>query len=508
MDFNNLVKSLHLFERKVLPFIMTDTLFDDIVEKSGLKDVEVMRALQWLENKGLVKVSSEQVKRISLDSNGVKYKKDGLPERKIISALKDGDLSLDILAKRCGLSKDEISASIGSLKSHASIDVKKSKGNLVLGLTTNGKKLLNKEFLEEVFLKRSFPVDESVLKPEEKLAADNLKKRKKIIKVDVVSVKRVSLTPLGEQVVKSGKLDVDLIESLSSELLRSGEWKGKDFRRFDVTINVPKVFGGKKQWYRRFLDGVRQKLVGMGFEEMAGPVVESDFWDMDALFMPQFHSARDIHDAFYIKEPKFTRLDETIVKRVKEAHENGGSTGSSGWQYDFDVKRTHQQLLRTQTTACSARKLASKDLKIPGKYFAIAPCFRRDVVDATHLNNFFQVEGFVINENLTIRHLFGMLKMFAQEIAGSSEFRIMPGYFPFTEPSASLLVKHEKMGWIELGGAGIFRPELVIPLTGKNITVIAWGIGVDRLAMFKHDVHDIRTVFTHDLKYLREVKLL
>lgn len=508
MDLDKLIKSLHPLERKVLPFIKADSSVQDIVVASGLKDVEVMRALQWLENKGLLSSTSEEKKVVSLDSIGMVVKKEGLPERKVIEALKDSSLSLNDLEKKTALSSQEINVSIGSLKSNAAVDVKKEGNDLILSLTSNGKKLLDKDFVEESFLKKDFPVDFDSLQDLDMLAVDKLKKRKKLIKVDVLNIKKFSLTSEGKEIVDSKKLDIELIDSVTPAILRSGNWKGKEFRRFDVDINVPKIFGGKKQWYRRFLDETRMKLASLGFEEMEGPIVESDFWDMDALFMPQFHSARDIHDAFYIEDPKYAKIPKELIEKVKEVHENGGKTGSTGWRYEFDSKRTQQQLLRTQTTACSARKLGSKELKIPGKYFAIAPCFRRDVVDATHLNNFFQVEGFVIEENLTLRHLFGMLKMFAKEVAGSSEFRIMPGYFPFTEPSASLLVKHEKMGWIELGGAGIFRPELVMPLTGKDITVIAWGLGIDRLAMFKHGVDDIRTVFTHDLKYLREAKLI
>jgi phenylalanyl-tRNA synthetase alpha chain len=509
MDLNNLIKSLHVLERKTLPFISSNTDFEDLVKLSCLKDVEVMRAVQWLENKNIIESFAEEKTEIFLDSNGKKYKQDSLPERKIINILSKGSFFVGDIEKKTGLSSQEISVSIGSLKSLALLDVEKVDGKILLSLSNNGKSFTEKKLLEEKFLENVFPLDEKDLKPEDLFVVERLKKRKNILKVENVKVKNFSLTDLGKRILSSvDLLKLELLDSVTPELLRSGAWKDKEFRRFDVSVNVPKISGGRKQWYKVFLDSVRNKLIGLGFEEMQGPIVESDFWCMDALFMPQFHSARDIHDAFYVKEPEFAELNEKLVEKVKEVHETGGNTGSSGWNYFFDVKRTHKQMLRSQTTACSARKLASNDLKIPGKYFAIAPCFRRDVVDSTHLNNFFQVEGFIIEENLTLRHLFGILKMFADEIAGSSNFRIMPGYFPFTEPSASLLVKHEEMGWIELGGAGIFRPELVIPLTGKNITVIAWGLGIDRLAMFKHNVNDIRTVFTHDLKYLREVKLL
>ena len=304
------------------------------------------------------------------------------------------------------------------------------------------------------------------------------------------------------------KIEDDLIEKITPSLIKSGIWKGKKIRRFDVKINVPSIFAGRKQHYRRFLDEVRQKFVGLGFREMTGPVVETDFWDMDALFMPQFHAARDIHQAYYIKEPKYGKLDETLVKKVKEAHENGYETGSKGWRYSFDIKRTHRNMLRTQGTACSSRMLASKELKIPGKYFSIARCFRYDVIDATHLVDFYQTEGIVVEEGLNFRHLKGLLKMFAEEFAETNQIKITPGYFPFTEPSAELHAKHPELGWIELAGSGIFRPEMVKPLLGREVPVLAWGIGIDRIAMFNLGLKDIRQLFSHDLNFLRNAKMI
>jgi len=242
---------------------------------------------------------------------------------------------------------------------------------------------------------------------------------------------------------------------------------------------------------------------------MSGPIVETDFWDMDALFMPQFHSARDIHQGYYIKEPRYSKdLPEDVIKKVKAAHENGFGTGSKGWRYEFDEKRTKRHILRTHDTSISARTLASKDLKMPGKYFQIARCFRYDLVDATHLPDFNQVGGFVIEEGINFRHLKALLRMFAEEFAGSNKIKIVPSYFPFTEPSAQLVVKHEQLGWIELAGSGIFRPELVKPLVGKEVPVIAWGVGLDRLAMFSMGINDIRQLFSHDLEFLRNVRMI
>ena len=156
----------------------------------------------------------------------------------------------------------------------------------------------------------------------------------------------------------------------------------------------------------------------------------------------------------------------------------------------------------------TARMLSSKELNIPGKYFAIARCFRPDVVDATHSADFNQVEGIVVEENLNFRHLKGLLKLFAEEFAETDQIKITPAYFPFTEPSTELHAKHPELGWIELGGAGIFRPELVKPLTGQEISVLAWGLGIDRLAMFKLGIKDIRELFSHNLKFLRESKVI
>ena len=113
----------------------------------------------------------------------------------------------------------------------------------------------------------------------------------------------------------------------------------------------------------------------------------------------------------------------------------------------------------------------------------------------------------VLDESLTFRSLLGVLEIFAREVAGASEIKFFPDYYPFTEPSVQLSAKHPKLGWVEFGGAGVFREELTKPL-GVSVPVIAWGLGIDRLAMFKLGVHDIRYLFSDDLKWLREVKVV
>jgi len=507
-DIKKLAESLNPAERKVLKILDNFSSFHDIMKVTGLKDVEAMRALQWLQNKNIAKLKEEQKEIVLLDENGRKYLKEGLPERRFLEAAGAAERHATIpeISKKTGLSNEEIAISLGALKSKNAIEIRREK-ELVVFITEHGRHILAKSFSEENFLQEKFPKELYSLNKEENVILDNLKKRKKIVKIELSKLVSAELTDLGKKLLKE-KFDERLIEKVTAPLIKTGAWKGKKFRRFDVKINVPSIFGGRKQHYRRFLGEVRQKFIGLGFEEMAGPIVETDFWDMDALFMPQFHSARDIHQGYYIKEPKYGKLDEVLVKKVKSAHENGFGTGSKGWRYDFDVKRTHRNLLRTQTTACSARMLASKELKIPGKYFAIARNFRYDVVDATHLPDFNQTEGIVIEEGLNFRHLKGLLKMFAEEFAETEQIKITPGYFPFTEPSAELHAKHPELGWIELAGSGILRPEVVKPLVGKEVPVLAWGIGIDRIAMFKLGIKDIRQLFSHDLGFLRGAKVV
>ena len=507
MDLKKLAETLHPLERKVLPVLNKFKTLPQIVSATGLKEIEVMRALQWLQNKKVIKIDTDLKEVVTLDKNGEKYLKETLPERRFIEVLKDKEMTISRLEKSSKLGKDELNTCLGALRKKAMIIIIKNK-ELRVKMTDQGKKYLKKEFPEEVFLKKPFPVEIKKLAPEEKFALDNLKKRKNIVKVELQKIKKVELLKPGQQLIDMGISDEKVIDTLTPQMLRTGAWRDKTFRRYDVQINVPKIYCGKKQNYRRFLDNVREKFIELGFKEMTGPLVESEFWDMDALYMPQFHSARAIHDAYYVESRKPVKLDESLVKKVKAVHENGGKTGSTGWQYDFDVKRTHNLLLRTQGTACSARMLASKDLKIPGKYFGIARCFRPDVVDATHAVDFYQTEGIVIEEGLNMRHLFALLKMFAEEFAGAEEVKLVPGYFPFTEPSVELFAKHPEIGWIELGGAGIFRPEVVVPLLGKDIPVLAWGIGIDRIAMFKLGIKDIRKLFSHDLDYLRNAKVI
>ncbi len=286
--------------------------------------------------------------------------------------------------------------------------------------------------------------------------------------------------------------------ALTQKMLQNKTWEGRKFRVYNISLPPNRVSVGRQNSYTQFLQQVKDKLVSLGFEEFDGSLVQTEFWNSDALFMPQFHSARDIHDVYYLNQPTHAKkIEEPWLSNVAKVHEDGGGTGSRGWQYPFDKNFAKRLILRSQGTVMSARTLPTA--KIPGKYFGVLRVFRRDQIDATHLSDFFQTEGIILGDDVNLRTLLGLLRVFAEEIANAKEVRYVPGYFPFTEPSIEVHVKHPEMGWMELGGSGILRPEVTKPL-GINVPVAAWGVGIDRMATMQMGIKDIRELFTHDLE--------
>jgi phenylalanyl-tRNA synthetase alpha chain len=305
---------------------------------------------------------------------------------------------------------------------------------------------------------------------------------------------------------RAGRLVGKEVAVLTPDLIKTGLWKRVKLRPYNVGVRGERIYPGKRQPYNRFLAQVRQKLVELGFREMSGPTIETEFWNFDALFQAQDHPSRDWAQTYTLKSPKHGGLPgKKIVERVKATHENGWKTGSTGWGYKWDPRKAAQLMPRAHGTACSARQLA-QGVNVPGKYFAIKRCFRPDVIDATHGVEFNQCEGIIIDESMTFRNMLGILRLFATEVAGAEDVKFYADYYPFTEPSIQLSAKHPEMGWIEFAGAGIFRPELTEPL-GVKQPVLAWGLGIDRLAMCKLGIKDIRSLFSQDIDWLRRQRV-
>jgi len=513
--------SLHPLEVKLLGSFAAGTpdTLGALASRAGLDTAHARSAVERLREKGLVAVAREDTRTlVSLTDRGKHLAQHDLLALRIIDiATREKETSRETLARHPRITAsdlEDIGSAIGELKRLGAITI--AGGGAVVPTKSAAAATAPLQATHELIRKIA---DAGSIRLEDLDGADNERiqslSRKRGKGRGVFSLREdrerwFVLTREGEAlraVAIERAREGDEISQVTPELLASGEWRARRFRPYDVTLRPRRVVVGSRHPYREFLDDVRRRLLSMGFAEMRGSLVETEFWNMDALFMPQFHSAREIHDVYFVKEPTHCReLPADVLSRVAEAHTNGGSTGSRGWGYTFDRNRTHRLVLRSQGTALSARWLGRA--AVPGKYFSIARCFRYDTVDATHAPDFFQIEGIVLEANITFRQLLGLLTLFAREFARAGEVRFVPAYFPFTEPSVEVHMRHPnpRIGWTELGGAGIFRPEVTRP-QGVEVPVIAWGLGLDRMAMVALGIDDIRDLFTPDLEMVRTTRL-
>jgi len=540
VDIKNIVKNLHPLEVRILLYYKKeDELTIEKVESDlGFKPGNGNQALSWLSGKGLVsELRREMAVYYELTDLGKAWKENGSPEERIIELVKkqSGTLKLPDIAKELKIENKDIGSAFGSL-SKAGILAMDGDKNVIMSREPLAdhfavlRGLLEKGAVSAV---NNSAIPETALNPAEKNVMSGIAKKRGAADAPFRQIDRETVffgfataengsVPALEaaQALKAAGITGDEAGSLTQAMLEDGSWKGKTFRSYNVKTPPVRLTPGRSNPYAKFLENVKDKLASLGFEEFDGPLVETEFWNSDALFMPQFHSARDIHDAYSIAEPdaggknkaggkegsasdgvaRAKLIDEPWLSNVASVHENGGKTGSRGWNYSFDRNFTKRLILRSQGTVLSAKQLPTA--KIPGKYFGIVRCFRYDRVDATHLPDFYQTEGIVLGENVNLRTLLGMLEMFAVEVAGAKDVKYVPGYFPFTEPSVEVHIKHPVLGWFELGGSGIFRPEVTESL-GVDVPVAAWGIGIDRMALMALGLNDLRELFSYDIENVR-----
>ncbi len=474
---------------------------DQIVKASGLAHAAVMRASLSLQAKKLTRLKEQKQTILRLNKEGKHHAKKGLPERRLINALNKlgGEASVEKATKAATLEKKFVNIALGWL--HKKGLAYMEKGKKILKAEKEPSEGDDERLLS--LLHRKGPLVFEELSGDLQKAVAVLKRRK-LVEAEEQALRELELTEGGWNLVKAGIEIVKEISQLTPELIATGKWRQVKLRKYNIKAPVASIWPGKKHPYLRFLNELKRKLVTLGFKEMTGPIVELMFFNCDSLYMPQDHPAREIHDLYFLKKPAQGELDayKRFLNNVKKTHENGWKTGSKGWRYKFSVNEAKRLMLRSQGTTLSARTLMNKTLEIPGKYFSIARCYRPDVIDKTHLTEFNQVEGIVVAEDLNLRDLFGVLERFALEIAEADKMKFRPGYFPFTEPSVELVAYKKGFGWVEFGGAGIFRPEVTSPL-GIKVPVLAWGLGVDRLFMMKAGIDDIRYLFTYDLDWLR-----
>ncbi|MEW5813971.1 MAG: phenylalanine--tRNA ligase subunit alpha [Spirochaetota bacterium] len=504
------INSLHPLEVKVLLNVEPgeECTIEEITLKLSFKAGQCNQAFSWLLSKGLIEETKRTAKIFyELTELGREYRERGTPAERMLTFLREkGPQKLPDLAACLSIENKDAGSAFGQMARDGMAAMDEEKRVVILNGNTTGTIAVTRALLEKA--SEAGAVEGSLLAAEEKeVIAAMSKKRgagKAAFRITEREVVVYRLTSAGEtvkkQIVNQGITEEE-IGLLTPEMLAGGRWKGKKFREYNINTPPVRVLLGRRNPYGEFLEGIKDKLVSLGFEEFDGPLVETAFWNSDALFMPQFHSARDIHDVYYVKTPRYARkIQQPYLDQVAATHENGWETGSKGWNYPFDRDFTKRLILRSQGTVLSAKTLTRA--RVPGKYFGTVRCFRYDKVDATHLSDFYQTEGIVLGEDVNLKTLLGLLKMFAEELAGAEDVKYVPGYFPFTEPSVEVHIKHPVLGWFELGGSGIFRPEVTQPL-GINVQVLAWGLGIDRMALMSLGLNDLRELFTQDIESVR-----
>jgi len=470
------------FEIKILESLEVGKRYrlDEAEKIAGISKDAILKGAYLLKEKGYMDVTEVIKKSYRLTEEGEKYLEEGLPEERLFNILKSRK-EVDIKELEDEFGKSLLGIALGWLKRKGIADVKDGK----IVLLNDSADFEERKALQLVKEGKWNKIPQNVLK--------TLLRRKLVVEEESKEIY--------VEVLKKPEVEVkEVITDLTPEIIISKSWKGKEFMRYDVRIPSRDIFGGKVHPYERIIRECRKIFLEMGFTEIKGHYVQPSFWNFDALFQPQDHPARDMQDTFYLD--KFVDIPEDLAEKVKQTHENGWITGSTGWKGKWDINKAKQLVLRTHTTAITIKYLAENP-EPPVKAFCIDRVYRREAIDPTHLPEFDQLEGVVLDKDVGFKHLLGLLREFFAKM-GFENVRFRPGYFPYTEPSVEPEVYVEGLGWIELGGAGVFRKEVTEPLGIKG-RVLAWGLGIGRLAMLRLGLKDLRRLYLPDIGWLREL---
>lgn len=489
----------------------------------GLDQSRVLAAVAVMQQRGLVMLREAERQEIKAEPGAAELLSAGLPERRAIDALMSagGEMPLEELvdwAGGSGVAINEVlrwgqargwlrKVELEKVKAEGAAEKKSFKvvltdaGRAAQGAAQDDERALELALAGRVFLDQLAESD---------LDADSVRKllsnREGVARIKKRSQRTLSITDAGSALLDSGVKGKVERNVLTPEDIQSGRWREIALREYDIALPARAIFPAKPHPLRRIIAETRRAFLEMGFQEVASPMVESAFWNFDALFQPQDHPARDMQDTFYMAEPERVELpDDAVVERVRRTHEDGGETGSQGWGYRWDPEQARRVVLRTHMTATTIRALAAHP-EPPYKSFCVGWTFRNETISYKHLPVFHQVDGIVIDKEANLSTLLGTLSEFYRKM-GFDKVKFKPAFYPYTEPSADVVVYMEsRKKWIEMGGSGIFRPEVTQPL-GCHYPVLAWGLGIERLAMLRLGFNDIRELYRCSLEQLEEVPL-
>lgn len=503
-------RKIHPIERSLLQVLSTNDRIstERIAHITNLSIDQVRRGIEWLKFKNLISFTDRSFTIILPGSDMEEIRVNELPERKLVKIIKEkGKKNLetgehyisikDLFKEGFFFDNDTSSAFRHALRNKWIEQRKTSVGEKEIVVTS----LANYQSAEEEFLQKlneQKKILKSNLNPEELQAFDMLKKRPGYVIEKKEKTAEISLTAEGKQLLLT-MIDQPVMEErrLTSEMITSGRWRNIKFSSLDVESPVQSVYPGRKHPLMDVIDEVKEIFVGMGFTEIDGPIIQSSFWNFDVLFTPQDHSAREMHDTFYVSGIKENRLpSEDQIEKISETHRNG-------WKYEWNIEEAKRIVLRTHTTSVTINYLAeNKPEKC--RIFSIGRVFRNEKVSYKHLIEFNQVEGIVTDRDVTLRDLMGLQIEFYTKL-GMKKIKFWPTYFPYTEPSLQSMIYNESLGkWVELFGMGILRPEITSSVGIKN-PVLAWGGGLERIAMLRFGLNDVRDLYRNDLRWLRSV---
>lgn len=440
---------------------------DSVVQYGGL-----------LSQKGLALVDRSVTKTLILTDEGRQYLTEGLPERQLYNSF-------------------GVSAPITELNNHPH-------ARIGLGwMKRLGWVKIEAGNVIKTGQAPPSPIETALKNPDD--APGDIKKEllKRGLATEEESVRyTISITDEGRRVAAAGISLTEETGTLTADQISSGAWRELSLRRYDITKHPRPVWPGKIHPYQRMIDEMRRILLDMGFTELHGSIIQGAFWNFDALFQPQDHPAREMQDTFHLAGKQDLPKG---WEKVRDMHESGGDTSSTGWGGTWDPEKAKATVLRTHTTSLSIQHLAAHP-EPPVKAFCIGRVYRREAIDPTHLPEFEQLEGIVMDTHVNFRNLLGYLKEFYGRM-GFESVRFRPGYFPYTEPSVEPEVYIEDLGWVELGGAGIFREEVTAPW-GITCPVLAWGLGVSRVAMLRMGLTDLRELYQSDIDWIRSMPVV
>jgi phenylalanyl-tRNA synthetase alpha chain len=474
---------------------------EQLADETNLKPETATRAAFDLREEGLVAIDERVEESATLTDEGETYRGAGLPEVRLHRAARDagGDVGMGEAIGAAGLEGPEVDIALANYarKGYGVVDSGQ------VSADADADPDADEEAATLETLAAGDTVDDAAL-------LDRVESRG-LVDLDETTVRSVTLTDDGVTALMEGVEAAETVDRLTPDLLTSGDWADVEFAEYNVEADAPAVEGGREHVLRGMSERVKDVLVGMGFQEMDGPHADADFWINDCLFMPQDHPARTHWDRFALDVPPVADLPEALVDRVEDAHRNGVGDDGDGYHSPWSEDFARAIALRGHTTSLSMRYLsgyADADLEPPQRYFSVQKAYRNDTLDATHLLEFYQIEGWVMAEDLSVRDLMGTFEEFYRQF-GIEEIRFKPHYNPYTEPSFELFGEHPETGEeIEIGNSGMFRDEVLEPL-GIECDVMAWGLALERLAMLTTGAEDIRDLHgtLADLAFLRNAEV-